>query len=151
MRAAGTFEVAIRVSRRSPIGRSSGATIATLRKRFRGDLTGVSRGTMLSVTSPIEGSAAYVALERVLGDLAHRQGSFVLQHTGVLDRGNARLVVRVVPDSGTLGLTGIAGRMRIRLQGGRHLYVFDYTLPAGRRPHGRTPTRRRPRTQSRTR
>ena len=71
----------------------------------------------------------YVAVERVTGTLDGRQGSFVLHHRGVMDRGQPNLSVAVVPDSGTGELAGIAGDFRIILEGGRHVYEFDYTLP----------------------
>ena len=35
----------------------------------------------------------------------------------------------VVPDSGTGELSGLAGRMDIIIEGGKHSYVFEYTLP----------------------
>ena len=35
----------------------------------------------------------------------------------------------IVPDSGSEGLTGISGRLRIRIDEGRHFYELDYELP----------------------
>ena len=52
-----------------------------------------------------------------------------MQHCGVMDRGTPELTIRVVPDSGTGELAGIAGRMTIVKDGGKHSYEFDYTLP----------------------
>jgi hypothetical protein len=37
-----------------------------------------------------------------------------------------------VPDSGTGEVAGLAGRMEIIIAEGKHSYVFDYTLAAGR-------------------
>ncbi len=35
----------------------------------------------------------------------------------------------VVPDSGTDGLTGLAGKMAIIIEGKAHSYEFSYTMP----------------------
>lgn len=98
-------------------------------KRFRGDLDATSKGEMLATRTEVAGSAAYVALERVTGTLEGRSGGFALQHSGTMDRGASRLEIAVVPDSGTGGLAGIAGRMTIEVAGGGHSYEFEYTLP----------------------
>lgn len=129
-RASGTFEV-----RMSPQvdGEEAGASLGRLLidKRFGGDLEATSRGQMLAFRSGVEGSAGYVALERVEGTLAGRAGSFVLQHSGTMERGAQSLSVTVVPDSGTGDLAGLAGRMKIIIAEGGHSYEFDYTLGGG--------------------
>ncbi len=98
-------------------------------KRFSGGLEASSLGQMLAASTGVEGSAGYVAIERVTGTLGGRRGAFVLQHSGTLDRGAPTLSVTVVPDSGTDALVGLAGSMTIDRVDGRHLYRFDYTLP----------------------
>jgi hypothetical protein len=101
-----------------------------LDKQFHGDLEAASKGTMLSAATDVKGSAGYVAIEKVTGTLGGRRGSFVLQHSGSMDRGAASLTIRVVPDSGTDGLVGLTGSMTIEIAaGGKHSYVFDYSLP----------------------
>ena len=97
-------------------------------KQFHGDLEAVSKGAMLSAGTPVADSAGYVAIERVTGTLQGRRGSFVLQHSGTLARGASSLTIRVVPDSGTDELAGLAGEMTINIAGGQHFYTFDYTL-----------------------
>jgi hypothetical protein len=87
---------------------------------------------MLAVRTAVDGSAGYVAIERVSGTLDGRRGSFALQHSGTMDRGAASLSVTVIPDSGTDELLGLAGRMQIRIEGGKHFYDFDYTLDKSR-------------------
>jgi hypothetical protein len=77
----------------------------------------------------VKGSAAYSAIERVTGTLAGRHGSFVLQHTGIMNRGAQSLVITVVPDSGTDDLAGITGTMAIIIEGKQHSYDFEYALP----------------------
>ena len=100
-----------------------------LDKRYEGVLDAVGRGEMLSARTFVEGSAGYVAIERVVGMLDGRLGSFVLQHSGVMDRGLKRLFLEVVPDSGSGQLVGLTGRMGIDIAGGEHFYRFEYALP----------------------
>jgi hypothetical protein len=70
-----------------------------------------------------------VAIERVTGALHGKQGSFVLQHYGIMDRGAPQLTITVVPDSGTDALAGLTGTMQILIEDGKHSYIFDYSLP----------------------
>src|SRR6478736_7895903 len=71
----------------------------TIDKRFHGDLEGISKGEMLALQTETKGSAGYVALERVTGKLKGRSGSFVLQHSATMNRGDSRAEISVVPDS----------------------------------------------------
>ena len=64
-----------------------------LDKRFLGGLEATSRGEMLAFRSEVAGSAGYVAIERVVGTLQGLEGSFILQHSGTMDRGVPRLTV----------------------------------------------------------
>lgn len=98
-------------------------------KQFHGALTATSLGQMLSAATSVKGSAVYVAIERVSGTLEGRTGSFVLHHTGVMNRGDGTLSIAVVPDSGTDALAGIAGTMTITIENKQHRYSFDYTVP----------------------
>lgn len=101
----------------------------SLQKTYEGDLVGTARGTMLSALTPVKGSAGYVAIERVSGTLHGRAGSFVLQHTGTMDKGAQQLSITIVPDSGTDALVGITGVFRLRIEGGEHFYELEYSLP----------------------
>ena len=127
--AKGTFDVkvaplALHDSAGGPLlGRMS------LEKTFQGDLTGSSRGEMLTALTEVKNSAGYVAIERITGTLHGKQGSFVLQHSGTMTRGAQQLVITVVPDSGTGALAGLAGTMVITITDGKHFYDFSYTLP----------------------
>jgi hypothetical protein len=102
-----------------------------LAKQFHGDLEASSTAEMLSAGSSVKGSAGYVAIERVTGRLNGRAGSFTLQHSGTMTRGQPELSVSVVPDSGAGELVGLAGRMTIDIVDGKHFYAFDYTLTPG--------------------
>ncbi len=99
-----------------------------LEKRFQGDLQATSKGQMLALRTATEGSAGYVAIERVVGSLGGRTGSFALQHGGTMRRGVAELQVSVIPDSGTDELTGLRGSMSITITDGKHRYEFSYSL-----------------------
>ena len=106
----------------NPIGRMS------IDKQFHGDLEATSKGQMLAFRTDVDGSAGYVAMERVSGSLGGREGSFVLQHTGTMNRGAPVLAISVVPDSGTGQLVGLAGTMAIEIEAGAHSYFFEYSL-----------------------
>ena len=130
MAAKGTFEVKLAPletytqAEETKIGRMS------IDKTFAGDLVGTSQGEMLSGGSPAEGSAGYVAIERVTGALQDRSGSFMLQHTGTMTPTSQESTITVVPGSGTAELQGIAGTMSIEVEDGKHFYDFEYTLPS---------------------
>jgi hypothetical protein len=125
--ATGTFEVTI-----TPAGNDSadGVTLGrmTVTKTFAGPLTARSQGDMLTGAGTVAGSAAYVMIERVMGTLDGKAGSFALAHIGVMDRGKPDLRVMIVPDSGSGGLTGISGTLVIRIEGGKHYYDLDYRI-----------------------
>lgn len=127
-RASGTFDVDL-----TPVAAPDGSPgfFGRMRidKQFSGDLSGASEGLMLAVRTVIDGSAGYVAMEKVTGSLAGRTGTFVLQHDGLMARGAPDLQIRVVPDSGTGDLTGLTGSMSIEIEDGRHSYVLEYDLP----------------------
>ena len=100
-----------------------------LDKTFHGDIDATSRGQMLAMRSDVQGSAGYVAMEKVVGTVHGRKGSFVFQHSGIMNRGAASLSLAIVPDSGTEELTGISGTAKIIIADGKHSYELDYALP----------------------
>ena len=125
MTAAGPFEVKLTPQ---PQGEDAVLGRLALDKAFHGDLEATSKGQMLAFSSSVKGSAGYVAMEQVVGTLHGRQGTFVLQHSGTMTRGNGELAITVVPDSGTEELSNLSGTMRIDLNAGKHAYVFEYTI-----------------------
>jgi hypothetical protein len=127
--ASGTFDVKL-TPQVAEDGADASLARMTIDKQFHGDLEGTSKGVMLASSATIvKGSGGYVAMERVTGTLKGRAGSFVLQHSGTMTRGTPQLSVTVVPDSGTGQLEGITGSLTIKIDGGKHSYEFDYTLP----------------------
>ena len=98
-------------------------------KQFSGDMAGTSEAQMIAAFTATPGSAGYVAIEHFTGSVGGKSGSFVLQHSGTMNRGDAQLTVTMVPDSGTGELTGISGTLEIDNEDGNHSYVVDYELP----------------------
>ena len=97
-----------------------------VRKEFVGDLLGASEAQMVAAYTATPGSAGYVAIERFSGSLGGKSGSFVLQHHGLMNRGEAALTVTIVPDSGTGELAGISGTLEIDSDAGGHAYILEY-------------------------
>jgi hypothetical protein len=124
----GTFEVKL-VPQTDDKGGDAALGRMTIDKQFHGDLEGTSKGQMLTGMTDVKGSAGYVAIEKVNGTLKGRTGTFILEHTGVMNRGVPQLTVTVVPDSGTGQLAGLAGNFKIIIAEGKHSYEFEYTLP----------------------
>lgn len=128
-RATGPFDV--KVLPQTPAeGEEPGIGRMLLDKQFHGELEATSKGQMLAAGTAVQGSAGYVAMERVTGTLHGRRGSFVLQHIGSMSRGAPSLSVTVVPDSGTEELTGLSGKMNIVIEQGKHEYEFEYEITA---------------------
>lgn len=127
--ARGTFEIQI-----SPQGQEEkieGVSMSrrSADKQYSGDIEGSGKGEMLAALTNVKSSQAYVAIERVVGTLQGRKGTFLLQHTGTMTAATRDLNVTVVPDSGTGQLVGLSGKMMINIANGKHLYEFDFMLP----------------------
>jgi hypothetical protein len=127
-KAAGTFDV--KTNSLPPYNMAAEAKLArmSIDKQFHGDLEATSQGEMLCVGTDTNGSAGYVAIERVIGTLNGRCGGFVLQHNATMTRGAPYLNIVVVPDSGTGDLVGLGGTMHIIIDKGKHSYDFQYSL-----------------------
>ena len=127
--ASGSFEVT--ATREPPYDSADGLVLGrtSFVKSFKGELEASSTVQMLSAGTPTQGSAVYVALERVNGKLAGRAGSFIFFHVGIMNRGQPSLKLEVAPDSGTGEFTGLTGQMQIEIKDGQHFYRFEYQLP----------------------
>jgi hypothetical protein len=124
----GAFDVKMTPQSSDPF--EGGSTLArmSLEKTYHGELMATARGEFISAMTSVKGSAAYSAIERVEGVLQGRRGTFVLQHTGVMNRGVPALAISVVPDSGTGELAGLTGAMNIVIEAGKHSYEFEYVI-----------------------
>ncbi len=131
----GTFEVKLEPHSAYATG-AGGMNLGrmTLEKTFCGDLEGRSQGEMLSAMTAIKGSAGYVVIEQFVGKLCGKQGSFVLQHFGIMTDGQNRLHLEVVPNSGAGELTGLYGTMAITIENGQHSYEFSFSMAEEEKP-----------------
>jgi hypothetical protein len=128
--AKGPFEVKLAPQSLAQEDKIEGTALGrmSLDKQFHGELEASSKGEMLSAMTGTQGSAGYVAIEKVSGTLNGRSGSFVLQHNATMTRGAPYMNIIVVPDSGTGQLVGLSGTMTIIIADGKHSYDFEYTL-----------------------
>ena len=128
--ASGTFQVTVKPMAEDE--KVPGVTVGrmSIDKQWKGDLEGTSKGEMMTAGTPVKGSAGYVAVEMVTASLKGRSGSFTLLHHATMkSEGEFKMNIVVVPDSGTGQLVGLAGTLTIIIEGGKHSYRFDYTLP----------------------
>jgi hypothetical protein len=128
IQAKGGFKVTMNSEPLSEVAATTTVARMSLDKQYDGDLQGTGKGEMLAFRSSTQGSAGYVAMEVVTGSLHGRSGSFVLQHSSTMTRGEPLQSVTVVPDSGTDGLTGLKGSLVIIVGDGKHRYEFEYSL-----------------------
>ena len=102
-------------------------TRASVTKSYQGDIKGEGKLEYLMMYRD-DGSASFIGLERVVGSVGGRSGSFVLQHSGTFEGGVAKVILSVVPGSGTGDLRGMRG------EGGfneGHNQAYDMTLDYG--------------------
>ena len=83
-------------------------TRASVEKTFTGDIDGEGHVEYVMMYRS-DGTAAFVGLERITGRIAGRNGSFVLQRTGVFEDGQAKESYSVVTGSGTGELRSLRG------------------------------------------
>jgi hypothetical protein len=103
-------KIVVQDSQASPFDQSSGPALVevTLKESFTGDIDGSSAVRALQVRQD-DGTATMVSIQRVVGTLGGRQGTFVLQGSEVIEGGRIKATWFVVPGSGTGDLTGLRG------------------------------------------
>src|SRR5690349_18294911 len=101
---------------------------ASVNKTYSGDITGEGQVEYLMMYRS-DGTATFVGLERIVGRIGGKSGSFVLQRTGVFEGGQAKESYSVIPGSATGELRGIVGEGRSAV-GHRieHPFTLDYEL-----------------------
>lgn len=124
----GTFDVKLVPAPNAGLTEGSGIGRMTLDKLYHGPLAATGHGEFLSYRGAVPTSAVYVAIEKVEGKLDGREGSFALQHQGVMGGEYDGLRIIIVPDSGTGALAGIRGKVDIRIEDGKHFYSLDYSF-----------------------
>ena len=101
-------------------------TRASVTKNYTGDIAGEGQVEYLMMYRS-DGSAAFVGLERFVGRLAGKTGSFVLQRTGVFEGGLAKEEYSVIPGSATGELQGLLGDGSSAVgHGMEHPFTLDY-------------------------
>lgn len=97
-------------------------------KAFHGDLEGSSTAELLMAAAP-SGSAIYVGVERIAGNLQGKTGSFVLVHKASMAGDEQSLSLTIMRDSGAGELQGIRGTANITIDAtGGHTFILDYQL-----------------------
>jgi Protein of unknown function (DUF3224) len=107
--AAGTFTVAAwDESTYQELAGDGKLTRATVAFGMAGDITGEATWDAVMCYRP-DGTAVYTGIQRVQGQLAGVDGSFVVQADGEFVDGEARSRWQVIEGSGTGGLSGLTG------------------------------------------
>jgi hypothetical protein len=97
-------------------------------RTFEGDIAARSTAELLTARTQ-DGSAAYVALDRIIGSLDGRDGSFVLEHHGTVSAAGATTAGAVVPGSATGQLRGLSGEAQITVdEDGVHQLALEFAL-----------------------
>jgi hypothetical protein len=103
-------------------------TRASVTKAFTGDIEGEGNVEYLMVYRD-DGSATFVGLERIVGRVAGRSGTFVLQRLGVFEGGQAKESYSVIPGSATGDLRGLIGEGKSAVGHGlEHPFTLEYEL-----------------------
>jgi hypothetical protein len=125
--AEGSFDVTL-----TPQEPLADATVARmlLYKEFHGDLEAIAHGEMMAAHEPLTGAGVYVAIDRVVGTLHGKGGSFLIAHRGIRNSEGQQLEIVIVPGSGTGQLAGITGTVGIEIVNKEHFYSVTYELPS---------------------
>jgi hypothetical protein len=103
-------------------------TRARVIKTFTGDIDGEGQVEYLMMYRS-DGSATFVGLERVVGRIGGRTGTFVLQRIGVFENGQAKESYSVIPGSATGELQGLRGDGSSAVgHGMEHPFSLNYDL-----------------------
>ena len=103
-------------------------TRASVTKTYTGDIDGQGQVEYLMMYRS-DGSAAFVGLERIVGRIGGRTGTFVLQRTGIFESGQAKESYFVIPGSATGELQGLLGDGASAVgHGMEHPFVLSYEL-----------------------
>jgi hypothetical protein len=102
---------------------------ATVTKTYTGDIEAQAQVEYLMMYRS-DGSASFVGLERVVGRIGERTGTFVLQRIGRFDSGLAKESYTVIAGSATGELQGLLGNGDSAVgHGMEHPFSLMYELP----------------------
>jgi hypothetical protein len=97
-----------------------------LTETFTGDVEGEGRARVLQAQW-VDGSARYTTIERVVGALAGRKGSFLLEVHGTVQGKHNKGAWFVIAGSGTGELRGLRGDGGFEAELGKHgAWTLDY-------------------------
>ena len=104
-------------------------TRASVTKTYTGDIEGEGQVEYLMMYRS-DGSATFVGLERIVGQIDGKAGTFVLQRTGIFESGQAKESYSVIPGSATGDLQGLLGDGRSAVgHGMEHPFTLSYEMP----------------------
>jgi hypothetical protein len=104
-------------------------TRASVTQQFEGDIAGEGTAEWLMAYQP-NGTARFVGLQLVDGEVAGRRGTFVLETAGEFDGTMARWEANVVPGSSTGELSDLSGGGRFKApHGSQAFYELEFELP----------------------
>jgi Protein of unknown function (DUF3224) len=127
--ATGTFTVASwDESTYQDLGDGAKLTKATITYGMEGDIAGKGTWDALMCYRP-DGTAVFTGIQRIQGQLAGVDGSFVVQADGEYSDGEARSRWQVISGTGTGGLTGLTGTGEsVATATPPGSFTFDYDL-----------------------
>lgn len=96
-------------------------TLANVKKTFQGDIEGESELKYL-MSYREDGTATFVGLERVVGKLGGKSGSFDVQHSGIYNGEKAKSTWVIIAGSGTDELQGLRGKGDLVVAGHEQLH-----------------------------
>lgn len=103
-------------------------TRASVTKSFTGDIEGEGQVEYLMMYRS-DGSASFVGLERFVGRIGAKAGTFVLQRSGVFENGQAKESYAVIPGSATGQLRGLRGEGHTALgHGTEYPFTLQYEM-----------------------
>ena len=103
-------------------------TRASVTKSYTGDIEGEGEVEYLMMYRS-DGSATFVGLERVVGRMDGKIGTFVLQRTGIFESGQAKESYSVIPGSASGDLQGLRGDGSSAVGHGlEHPFTLSYEL-----------------------
>lgn len=94
-----------------PVDDADAFTIAevSITEEYEGDLVGIGSARIVVVTEGGGGTAHFAGMERFLGKIGERKGSFIFENSGSLSDGVLESTWRVIEGSGTDQLAGLRG------------------------------------------
>ena len=103
-------------------------TRAEVTQTFAGDIEGEGAVTWLMCYRS-DGTADWIGLQRIVGQVGGRSGSFVLTTVGTFDGSRAAGDWSIVAGSGTDELEGLRGKGRMQApMGGNATYTLEYDV-----------------------